>query len=490
MHDELCVERALVPEIGNGGFPTPPTAGPVRVIAARHAACGEAVRVLLPEAVPARAVRRLHCASCAQDFETSLIEELGIEEAGAEQIVIRSAAEQRAEMSGGSFALPEFNMPAFGSLALPDAPVIEPEPVVEPEPIVVAPTPVEPEPIVAIEIPPPPPLEEAIEGELLQLIEEPNVVDAQPVPVPAAPAPRPVTKRRSVSLPQVKLPQLPQIKRPNLSAVKLPQVSAIKLPKLPELKRPAIAGQTATLPKLPRLSELKLPAWVKVDPGSTRWRIASAALAIVAVLTVLNLVQGDDTVAPQLAVATDSGKATTGDLPSADELRAANADSNEIHGSTIPTGNDGPGGPAGSKDTKLVRGSTYSLALPKGWQRTIPEGNAAFAAQSADGGADAQLWISEDPTLDFPEFIKLSLKQLESLAGSARIVERIPGPTPEDTVVRLAAETPDGLPTYEVTLRSAGPYRYYLATSVQPDATPEAADGADLIVGSFTPEAQ
>ena len=45
------------------------------------------------------------------------------------------------------------------------------------------------------------------------------------------------------------------------------------------------------------------------------------------------------------------------------------------------------------------------------------------------------------------------------------------------------------MPTYEVTLRAAGPYRYYLATSVQPDASATAVDGADLIEGTFTPEA-
>ena len=62
------------------------------------------------------------------------------------------------------------------------------------------------------------------------------------------------------------------------------------------------------------------------------------------------------------------------------------------------------------------------------------------------------------------------MAQLEALAGSANIVERVPAPTEEGTIVRLAADAPAGQPSYAVTLRVAGPYRYYLATTVQPDA--------------------
>jgi hypothetical protein len=65
----------------------------------------------------------------------------------------------------------------------------------------------------------------------------------------------------------------------------------------------------------------------------------------------------------------------------------------------------------------------------------------------------------------------------------------VPAPTPAATIVRLAADAPAGEPTYEVTLRAAGPYRYYLATSVQPAAGEQATAGAELIRGSFTPEA-
>jgi hypothetical protein len=53
--------------------------------------------------------------------------------------------------------------------------------------------------------------------------------------------------------------------------------------------------------------------------------------------------------------------------------------------------------------------------------------------------------------------------------------------------VKLAADAPPGQPTYEVTLRVAGPYRYYLSTTVDPNASREAADGADLIHNSLVP---
>ncbi len=56
--------------------------------------------------------------------------------------------------------------------------------------------------------------------------------------------------------------------------------------------------------------------------------------------------------------------------------------------------------------------------------------------------------------------------------------------------MKLAADAPPGQPSYAVTLRVSGDYRYYLATTVQPDASAEAVQAADLIAGSFTPEAK
>ncbi len=66
----------------------------------------------------------------------------------------------------------------------------------------------------------------------------------------------------------------------------------------------------------------------------------------------------------------------------------------------------------------------------------------------------------------------------------------MPAPTADATVVRLAADAPPGQPSYEVTLRAAGDYRYYLATSVAADAPRESVEGVELIAGSFAPKAK
>ncbi len=287
------MERSLLPEETlNGGFPEPPASEPVRVIAARHDACGAATRVRLPGTVPARAVRRLRCAGCEQAFETDEVEEIGL------------AAPSR--------ALPRFALPRF-------------------------------------------------------------------------------------------------------------------------------------------------------DPQGRAWRLASIPIAAALVIAGLLLLQGGD----------DES------APPAPADQAANAPA-----SSPESGGEGPAG----GQPELVRGSSFSLALPAGWEQVDPENGATFAAVAGDGGADATLWIEEDRGLKFPAFVTQSLRQLEQLAGSARVVERVPAPTPEGTVVVLAADSPAGEPTYEVTLRAAGPYRYYLATSVEPDASAAAVEGAELIAGSFTPE--
>jgi hypothetical protein len=144
----------------------------------------------------------------------------------------------------------------------------------------------------------------------------------------------------------------------------------------------------------------------------------------------------------------------------------------------------------GSGDAaELVKGSSYTLALPGGWARTQPDSGATFAASARDGGADATLWVQNDPSLDFPQFESQSLDTLRGVAGSAHVEDRTTAPTADGTIVTLAADPPAGAPAYEVTLRVAGPYRYYLATTVEPDASPEAADGAELIHNSFVPVA-
>ena len=55
--------------------------------------------------------------------------------------------------------------------------------------------------------------------------------------------------------------------------------------------------------------------------------------------------------------------------------------------------------------------------------------------------------------------------------------------------MRLEAAAPPGKPLYDVTLRVAGPYRYYLATTLHPGSAPTASKGVDLVTNSLTPTA-
>ena len=139
-------------------------------------------------------------------------------------------------------------------------------------------------------------------------------------------------------------------------------------------------------------------------------------------------------------------------------------------------------------DALLVAESTFSLALPAGWDRVKPAAGATFAAVSSDGTADATLWIQEDPKLDFATFEATSLQQLETLAGSATVVERNVGPSVEASSITLAPKNvPEGSPTYEVVLRASEDNWYYLATTHQASAPSDAIEGVDLVQGSFLP---
>ena len=268
--------------------------------------------------------------------------------------------------------------------------------------------------------------------------------------------------KRKVSVPKLSLPKL-----------SMPKVSMPKLA-MPKLSLPKVSTPKLSAPKVsaPKLGSLKLP---KINPDSRSWKLGSIGIAAVLVLAILLALNGgDDQPAPALPPPPAAEQGAVTEAPAA-------ADTGDRSAS-------GSAAAQGSKKTKFVHESSFSLALPKGWERVDPPAGATFAAVAADGGADATLWITQDPKLEFPTFIKQSLAQLETLAGSARIVERVPAPTAEGTIVRIAADAPAGQPTYEATLRVAGPYRYYLATTVQPDTSAETADGVELITGSLTPE--
>jgi hypothetical protein len=209
------------------------------------------------------------------------------------------------------------------------------------------------------------------------------------------------------------------------------------------------------LPSLPDFDFSALrprrPGWLDSPPGRL-WQWISIPLAAAAVLGGLWLIQtGDDTAprAPSAQNAVEKGAA------------------------------------------ELVRQPGWSLALPEGWERTDGPTGSAFAAVSNDGTADATLWIERDPKMSFSEFEARSLEQLRQLAGSAEVVGQTTGPTLEKTSSLLEANAPAGTGAsapYTVTLRAAGPYRYYLSTSLQPGASTEAVDQARLIHSSFVPE--
>ncbi|MDQ2676689.1 MAG: hypothetical protein M3Y34_07745 [Actinomycetota bacterium] len=201
-----------------------------------------------------------------------------------------------------------------------------------------------------------------------------------------------------------------------------------------------------------------------------RW--ATLPLAGVAVFAVLSLVNGGDTPASPPADPVAAAKPQ--------QAPAAKADAKSEKGGQAKT-------PVPA-DAQLVAESTFSLALPAGWDRVKPAAGATFAAVSPDGAADATLWIQSDPKLDFATFEANSLEQLETLTGSARVVERNIGPSPAASSITLAPQNaPSGSPTYEVVLRAAGDNWYYLATTHQAGAPADSIKAVELIQGTFLP---
>ena len=294
-------------------------------------------------------------------------------------------------------------------------------------------------------------------------IEDPRTSPPAPVPVPApAPARRPAPAAATARTKARGARTRPAARPPRLRAPRLRRPAALP-PRIPISK-----------PKLP--SGLGMPK-LRFDPQSLSWKVVSIAVASVLVIVGL------------LALRGGADSPTRDATASAATTQHQGRDHHQGSGHKHSKGQgDHSGNGSAAKDAHLVAGVSYSFALPAGWERVDPPSGATYAAQAKDGGADATLWITEDPKLDFPTFVSQSLSQLEALAGSAQVVDRVPAPTAEDTIVRLAADAPEGEPSYEVTLRVAGPYRYYLATSVEPDASKKASDGADLIAGSFTPD--
>ncbi len=132
---------------------------------------------------------------------------------------------------------------------------------------------------------------------------------------------------------------------------------------------------------------------------------------------------------------------------------------------------------------KFVSVGGYSLTLPGDWRTSPRPPGSAFAATSADGLASTTLWIRRQPKLDFDTFEKRSKRSVRKLGRNVEVLSRVDGPTIADSSVQLGADVPVGgdlvpsdqqmISTYRVTLRASGPYRFYLATTIQPGA-PEA----------------
>jgi hypothetical protein len=149
--------------------------------------------------------------------------------------------------------------------------------------------------------------------------------------------------------------------------------------------------------------------------------------------------------------------------------------------------------PSVISDPQFVEERGFSIALPDTWRRVKPPEGASFAAVSDDGLGEATLWVDRDPDLDFDEFVDQSLAGLEGLGEDARVTDRVEGPTPETSIAVLEAEVPvDGgvAGPYRVTLRAAGPYRYYLATSIGAGAPPRLIADAELLSASFRPQVE
>jgi hypothetical protein len=211
---------------------------------------------------------------------------------------------------------------------------------------------------------------------------------------------------------------------------------------------------------------------LRVAPPAPSWRWLSLPVAAAAVVAALLVLRGGDE-ADTESPAPSSPAASGGQATPGGEGKDA----------------DRPAAPEAPKDAQLIRESTFQLALPKGWERTAPSGGATFAAVAPGGEADVMLWIERDPKLDFAAFEARSLDQLQSVAGSAGVVDRSAGPTPEATSVTIApTSAPPGAPNYEVVLRADGDYWYYLATTTQVGAPPEVTEGVELVQGSFLPQ--
>jgi hypothetical protein len=139
----------------------------------------------------------------------------------------------------------------------------------------------------------------------------------------------------------------------------------------------------------------------------------------------------------------------------------------------------------------VVRERGFSLSLPAGWHEIDAPDGALYAAAASGGDARSTLWVERKPELSFDSYVANSLQGLETLGTGARVAHQVRGKTLESSSAELRAEVPmDGMAPgpYRVTLRAAGPYRYYLATTVSPNAAPGTLADAEMLGASLRPE--
>lgn len=146
---------------------------------------------------------------------------------------------------------------------------------------------------------------------------------------------------------------------------------------------------------------------------------------------------------------------------------------------------------------KFVEIGGYSITLPDGWRDAPRPPGTALAATSPDGLASTTLWIKRNPKLDLDGFKQRSKRSLTKLGEDVTVISEVEGATPEDSSVELAASVPLSnepvaeeqalASTYRVTLRVSGPYRYYLATTIQPGADEGTLTDAEDLSRSLRP---
>ena len=220
----------------------------------------------------------------------------------------------------------------------------------------------------------------------------------------------------------------------------------------------AISVEEAAPPRLPlaagrALRRLGASARAALrDPESRAWRYGGLALASAAVLAALLAVRSLGEAPPPASTA---------------------------------AGAPGAAAPAAPSQARVLRGPGFTLVLPAGWRMTAPPRGADVAARSPDGAGELALWADRAPGLSFRSFERRSLARLQGLAGGAPVTARAAGTAPGAEVTLTAARP--GQTRYEVTLRAAGPYRYYLATTLAPRASAADREAARLAHNSLVP---